>query len=282
VLVDVEYASVNGMDVMKANGMMAHMLPDELPVTLGCDCTGTVAAVGGGVTGVAVGDPVIALVMPMAKVHDGAFAEQAVAPAFAVAKRPEGLEARTAGALGLAGAAARIAVDNAALQGGETVLVSGATGGVGSLIVQMAKQAGATVVATATPDQDAFVRDLGADETVDYTGDLAAAVRALRPDGVDVAIHLAGDPMVLAALVRKGGKIVSTLGVSAEQVSDLGIDASPVMTMPSPELLGGLAEAAARGDLRVPITETYALTDVPRAMDDFRAGALGKLVVRVR
>jgi NADPH:quinone reductase-like Zn-dependent oxidoreductase len=282
VVVDVEYASLNGMDMMKANGMMAGMLPDELPVTLGCDCSGTIAAVGSGVTGLAVGDPVIALVMPMTKVHDGSFAEQAVAPAFAVAKRPDGIDAKTAGALGLAGAAARIAVDNAGLQGGETVLVSGATGGVGSLVVQMAKEAGATVIATATPEQAGFVRDLGADEVVDYTGDLVAAVRALRPDGVDVAIHLAGDPMALAALVRTGGTIVSTLGVSGEQVADLGIAANPVMTIPSPELLGGLAKAVADGRLRVPITQTYSLAEVGQAMRDFGAGAVGKLVVSVR
>ena len=89
------------------------------------------------------------------------------------------------------------------------------------------------------------MQDLGADEVVDYGADLEAAVRALHPDGVDAAIHLAGDPMVLAGLVRKGGRIVSTLGVGPEQVAGLGIEAKPVMTIPSPELLGGLAAAVA-------------------------------------
>jgi NADPH:quinone reductase-like Zn-dependent oxidoreductase len=282
VLVDVEFASVNGMDLMKANGMMANMMPHEFPVTLGCDFSGSIAGVGSGVTDFAVGDAVFGLQLPMTLLRDGTFAEQTVVPAFEVAKRPEGLDAKTAAGLALAGSAAKIAIDNAALKSGETVLIGGATGGVGSLALQMAKQRGATVIATATPEQAAFVQDLGADEVVDYTGDLTAQVRALRPDGVDAVIHLAGDPMVLASLVRKGGRIVSTLGVGPDQVADLGIDANPVMTIPNPDLLPSIATPAARGDLRVPITATYGLGEVGQAFQDFGAGALGKLVIDVR
>jgi NADPH2:quinone reductase len=282
VVVDVEFASVNGMDLMKANGMMAGMMPHEFPITLGCDFSGTVAEVGSGVSDFAVGDAVFGLQLPMTLLRDGTFAEQTAVPAFEVAKRPAGLDAKTAGALALAGAAAKIAIDNTAPQAGETVLIGGATGGVGSLALQMAKQRGATVIATATPEHEAFVRDLGADEVVDYTGDLAAQVRALRPDGVDAAIHLAGDPMVLAALVRKGGRIVSTLGVGPDAVADLGIDANPVVTIPNPELLPGLANAVAAGELRVPITATYGLDQIGQAFQDFGAGALGKLVISVR
>jgi NADPH:quinone reductase-like Zn-dependent oxidoreductase len=282
VLVDVEFASVNGMDLMKANGMMASMMPHEFPVTLGCDFAGTIVAVGDGVTELAVGDDVFGLQLPMTLLRDGTFAEQTVVPAFEVAKRPEGLDAKTAAALALAGSAAKIAVDNTAPQAGETVLIAGATGGVGSLALQMVKQRGATVIATAIPDQAGFVRDLGADEVVDYTGDLAAQVRALRPDGIDAAIHLAGDPMLVAVLVRKGGRIVSTLGVGPDAVQDLGLDANPVVTIPNPELLPSIANPAARGDLRVPITATYGLDDVGQAFRDFGAGALGKLVIRVR
>src|SRR5262249_5756414 len=139
VVVDVEYASVNGMDFMKANGMMAQMMPHEFPVTLGCDFAGTIAAVGDGVDGFAPGDAVFGLPLPMTLLRDGTFAEQTVVPAFEVAKRPDGLDAKTAAALALAGSAARIAANNVAPQPGETVLVVGATGGVGSLVLQMLK-----------------------------------------------------------------------------------------------------------------------------------------------
>ena len=281
VVVNVETASVNGMDIMSVNGMMAGMIPIEFPITLGRDFAGTVAEVGSAVAGLEVGDPVYGLVLPMTKLHDGAFAEKALVPAFAVVKRPHGLDSSSAGALGLAGAAAKIAIDNVSVQKGEAILISGATGGVGSLAVQMAKQLGAVVIATATSNEASFVQDLGADEVVDYGGDLEAAVRALHPAGVDAAIHLAGDPMVLAGLVRKGGRIVSTLGVGPEQVSGLGIEAKPVMTIPSPELLGNLAAAVAGGELRVPITKTYELEEVGHALHDFGAGALGKLAIRV-
>ena len=282
VVVNVETASVNGMDIMSVSGMMAGMIPIEFPITLGRDFAGSIAEVGSAVAGFEVGDPVYGLVLPMTKLHDGTFAEKALVPAFAVVKRPDGLDASSAGALGLAGAAAKIAVNNASVQKGESVLISGATGGVGSLAVQMAKQLGAVVIATATSNEAAFVQDLGADEVVDYGADLEAAVRALHPDGVDAAIHLAGDPMVLAGLVRKGGRIVSTLGVGSEQVAGLGIEAKPVMTIPSPELLGRLAAAVAGRELRVPITKTYELEEVGRALHDFGAGALGKLAIHVQ
>jgi hypothetical protein len=88
--------------------------------------------------------------------------------------------------------------------------------------------------------------------------------------------------MVLASLVRKGGRIVSTLGVGPDQVADLGIDANPVMTIPNPDLLPSIAAPAARGDLRVPITATYGLGEVGQAFQDFGAGTLGKLVIDVR
>ena len=119
VVVNVETASVNGMDIMSVNGMMAGMIPIEFPITLGRDFAGTIAEVGSAVAGLEVGDPVYGLVLPMTKLHDGTFAEKALVPAFAVVKRPDGLDASSAGALGLAGAAAKIAIDNASVQKGE-------------------------------------------------------------------------------------------------------------------------------------------------------------------
>src|SRR5207244_12024615 len=137
---------------------------------------------------------------------DGCFAERIATPAAFAAKVADGLDAATAGALGLAGTAAHDAVEAVEPRHGETVLVSGATGGVGIIAVQLLKARGAYVIATAsTDDEIALVRDHGADVVVDYRGDVAAAVRENHPRGVDTVLHFAGDGAVLATLLGPGG-----------------------------------------------------------------------------
>jgi len=120
------------------------------------------------------------------------------------------IEFAEAASLGLAGAAVA-SIDAAELTAGHTVLVVGATGGVGGQVVQLAARAGAQVIATADAASEAHVRDLGAAEAIDYTGDVPAATLAAHPGGVDVLVHLAGDPTALLPVVRPGGKFISTL-----------------------------------------------------------------------
>jgi NADPH:quinone reductase len=281
VLVNVEFASVNGMDVMTMAGMIEGMMPYELPITLGRDFSGTVAAVGHGVTGFAPGDPVFGVNLKM-PLHDGTFAEQVAVPAACTARRPDGLAPDAAGALGLAGITAKLAVDALAPAAGELVLICGATGGVGAIAVQLAKKRGAHVIATATPDAAGFVRDLGADEIVDYTGDLAAVVRQAHPAGVHAALHAAGDGMTVADLVAPGGRMASTLGIGPGQVGERDIQATAIMAIPSSDDLAELAAAVDSGWLRVPVTKTYPLGQAAQAIKEFASGTRGKLAIAVR
>jgi NADPH2:quinone reductase len=282
VLIDVEFASVNGMDAMTWAGMIEGMMPYELPITLGRDFSGTVAAIGAGVAGLAVGDPVFGMLLNM-PLHAGTFAEHTAVPVWGLAKRPDGLDAKSAGALALAGTAAKTAIDALAPTDGQTVLIAGATGGVGAIAIQLAKSRGATVIATAaTPEEVAFVHDLGADETVDYREDLAAAVTALYPDGIDTVLHAAGDGIALAGLVASGGKFASTLGVGPDQLAGSDVEAGVVMAIPSSETLDALAAAVSDGSLRVPISKTYTLDQVSQALKDFTSGTVGKIAVAVR
>ncbi|MBB3606543.1 NADPH:quinone reductase-like Zn-dependent oxidoreductase [Mycolicibacterium sp. BK556] len=282
VLVDVEFASVNGMDAMTWAGYIEGMMPYELPITLGRDFSGTVSALGAGVEGLAVGDPVFGMLMSM-PLHAGTFAESITVPTWGLTKRPSGLDAKSAGSLGLAGTAAKTAVDALAPTAGQTVLIAGATGGVGAIAIQLAKAQGATVIATAaTPEEVLFVRDLGADETVDYRGDLAAAVGALYPGGVDAVLHAAGDGVALAGLAAPGGRFASTLGVGPDQLAGRDIEATVVMAIPSSDTLSVLAAAVADGTLRVPIGATYPLDQVSQALKDFTSGTVGKIAVAVR
>jgi NADPH:quinone reductase len=282
VLVDVAFSSINGMDAMTWAGYIEGMMPYEMPITLGRDFSGTVAALGGGVTGFEVGEAVFGLLMNM-PLHNGTFSEQTVVPARGVAKQPNGIDAQAAGALALAGTAAKTGIDALAPQAGDTVLICGATGGVGTIAVQLAKSTGATVIATAaTSDEAAFVRDLGADKAVDYRKDLVKEVKALHPNGVDAVLHAAGDGVALADRLRPGGRFASTLGVGPDQLGDRDVAATVVMAVPNPQLLGELAGAVADGSLRVPISATYSLDHVAQALKDFGSGSLGKISVAVR
>ena len=119
------------------------------------------------------------------------------------------------------------------------------------------------------------------DSVVDFTGDLAAQVRAVAPAGVAAVVHLAGDPAPLADLLAPGGRIASTLGFGPDQLGDRDATATAVMAHADVATLDRLAADAAGGRLRVPVTDTYALEDVPKALAEFRSGTLGKLAVHI-
>ncbi|MEU5861923.1 NADP-dependent oxidoreductase [Nonomuraea sp. NPDC047529] len=282
VLVKVAASSVNGFDLAVAAGYLQQMMDHRFPLVVGKDFAGTVEALGEGVEGFIVGQPVFGVVMKPF-LGPGSMAEYVtVSAGYGIAPLPEGLSLAEAGALGLAGTAAVDSLDAVAPAEGETVLVSGATGGVGALAVQLAAARGVRVIATARPGVEAdFVTGLtGAKvELVDHGGDVPAQVRALAPAGVDAVLHLAGDGAELAGLLREGGRIASTLGLTQDAVQGAGVTVHTVMADPNPRTLTELAARAAAGALRVPVTATYPLERAPEAFAAFGAGTLGKIAV---
>lgn len=280
-LVHVAAASVNGFDLSTAAGRLQGVMEHRFPVVVGKDFAGTVEAIGDGVEAFTVGDAVFGVVMKPF-LGDGSLAQFVTVPVgYGVARIPDGLAIRAAGALGLAGTAAHDNVNAVDLQQGETILISGATGGVGALAVQLAAARGARIIATARPGTEAdFVAGLTDTdvELVDYSGDLEAQVRALAPHGVDTLLHLAGDGDQLAALVRPGGRLASTLMFIPERRD---VIAYPVMADPKPETLTRLATDAASGALTVPIAATYPLEEVAEAFAAFGAGTIGKIAVAI-
>ncbi len=280
VRVRVRASSLNGFDIATAGGYFNGIFEHRFPVVLGRDFAGTVDQVGDGVTRFALGDDVFGVVLTM-PLSAGGFGEYLVMPEDqAIAPMPPGLDHQRAGALGLAGAAAVGTLETAAPVAGETVLVAGATGGVGAIALQLLADTGAIVIATAHGDSESdHVRAFGAHHVVDYRADLPTQVRAIAPDGVDVVLHLAGDPVALADLVVGGGRLVSLLSPPADLFAGRDIVLSSVVASPVRPLLETLGGGVATGRLRVPVQRTYALGDVPRAFQDFAAGTLGKLVV---
>jgi NADPH2:quinone reductase len=280
VRVHVHAASVNGFDLAVANGYLKDMMEHHFPLVLGKDFAGTVDAVGPGVTGFAPGERVFGV---DAKAHlgEGSFAEFVTVPAaMGIAKLPDSVTFTEGAALGLAGCAALSAFEACGPRTGQSVLVARATGGVGTQVVQLAAQAGAHVIATAHTDQErAYVGDLGAAEVVDYRGDVAAAVLQSHPQGVDAVIHLAGDPSALLAAVRDGGKFISTLIGSAEQLASQSATVLPVSASPTTANLARVADNQATGHTRVKIQRVYGLQGTAEALTDFTGGTLGKLVI---
>ena len=179
VRVRVRAASVNGFDLAVASGMTKDYMEHRFPLVLGKDFAGEVDAVGTGVTGFSPGDRVFgAVTKPF--LGDGSFAEYVTVPtSVGLAGLPASVSFVDGGALGLAGSTAHLAVEAAQLEAGQTVLVVGATGGVGTFALQLARAAGARVLATAhSAQQRDLVTRLGAAAVVDHSGDVVAQVRA--------------------------------------------------------------------------------------------------------
>ena len=281
VRVRVQATSLNAFDLLIAAGYMKGRMEHRFPIVLGRDFAGVVDAVGPGTTSFAIGDDVFGVVMKP-YLADGSFAEfVTVSTGMGIARRPKSLPVEEAGALGVAGTTALAAIEALAPSAGQTILISGAAGGVGSFAVQLAAARGARVIATAKPNDGEYVRSLGAAVSVD-PGALESEVRRLAPNGVDAAAHLAGDARTIAGLVAKGGRFASTAGAGPQQLGDLPITATAIMGMPSNDSLSKLGGLGAEGRLRVPISWTYSFEQLPQAFANFaRGGKHGKLGVRI-
>ncbi|MEZ0077169.1 NADP-dependent oxidoreductase [Planotetraspora sp. GP83] len=279
ILVRAEAAALNPVDRVLVTGAIRHELPIQHPFVPGVDITGVVEAVGEGVTRFAVGDHVMA----WNGVPSGALAEYVlVKDAPSAALRPEGLDAEHGAALPTGGLTASALLDAASPQPGETVLVVGASGGIGSYLVQLAKQAGVTVIATGRADDAEFLKSLGADETIDYKGtDIAEETLRRAHGGVDVVIDLANAGPGLArsaAAARPGGRLVSPLG--GPPSFDRGVTATYTGTTTPEGRLDELAAQVVEGRLRVEIGAGYPFAESRQALIDFAAKHVrGKITI---
>lgn len=253
----------------------------EYPVTLGRDYAGVVEAVGSNVSRYAEGDEVFGFLLhanPTA--HDGSWAELiTVSEDTSIAKKPDGVETSDAGAAPLAAITAMTSVDALALSEGDVVLVAGANGGVGSFAVQLAVEAGATVVAPALSEDEAYLRDLGVSEVIPRDGDVAAAVRERFVDGVDAALDLVNyEPGSYDAALKDGGRVASPTGAAGE-----GPGRTNVMAEGSTENLDRVGKLLAAGTLKVPVQETFSLEQAAEALQKLGSShTQGKLAINAR
>ena len=271
VRVKVRASSVNGFDVFVAKGMARGMMEHRYPVVIGKDHAGGIDALGEGVTGFAEGDEVTGIVPTEPHLWRGAYAEFVTVPLDGfIVHKPGNLDFERAACLGLAALTAFHCVETVEASEGDVVLVVGATGGVGSYAVQLAAARGAKVVASALPQDEAWIRGLGADEIVDYSGDVVAAMLGRYPEGVDgliVAAHVGDGFGALTDLVKNGGRIASTVGgADVEALAQRGVVATNVIGHADPETFARVVQMAADGMLSVPITRSFAFDELPQAL----------------
>jgi NADPH2:quinone reductase len=277
-LVRVHASSVNGADVFIASGALEDMVEHEFPVILGRDYAGVVESVGSSVGRYRVGDEVFGF-LPHANptVHDGSWAELIGVPEdFSVAAKPHDVGFAEAGAAALAGVSALAAFDALAPAEGKRVLVVGATGGVGSLFVQLAVPAGARVIAPALPEDEEYLRGLGVEELVDRSGDVASRVRDAHPDGVDAILDVVSQAPD-DSLLKPDGRLASMIGAAGEGAGRFNLVAEP-----TPANLERLAALLDDGSLRVAIQRSYPLEQAGDALAALPAAhTQGKLALTI-
>jgi NADPH:quinone reductase-like Zn-dependent oxidoreductase len=273
--------SFNGIDANIRGGNMQGPIPVVLPHTPGIDVAGTVDALGAGVDSVAVGDQVIGF-LPMDRA--GAAAEYVIAPAEILTAAPTTVSLADAAALPTVGLTAWQALfEHAELIAGQRILINGAGGAVGDYAVQMAKNAGAHVIATASPRSSSRLK--GADQVIDHTtGDVTAEVT----EPVDVVLNLAPvDPAQLGALVtliRDGGTLVNTtVWMPAPSDSQRGVKGINLFVRSDAAELAQLVAQVDAGQLRIDVAERVPLADLAALHARAAAGDLpsGKVTVTV-
>jgi NADPH:quinone reductase len=264
-LVRVRASSVNGVDVAIVGGMLREMVEHEFPVTLGRDFAGVVERVGAGVGLHQVGDEVFGF-LPASNptVHEGSWTELIAVPEDNfVAAKPGSVDMAQAGGAPLAAITALAALDALAPAEGETVLVIGVAGGVGSFFVQLAAKAGAHVIAPGLSEDTDYLRELSAVEILDRNADLEETVRERHPDGVDAIVDVVSfTPQ--DALLKTAGRLASPLGAAGEGAGRFNLVAQPTL-----ENLRRLAELLDDGTLRVPIQNSYELPHAGEALAAF-------------
>lgn len=283
----VRAAAVSPADTLIRVGAAAALLQGPAPHIPGLDAAGVVDEIGTGTrTALALGDHVIALVNPT-RPAGGAYAEHVVLPAAFVVKAPDGADHAHASTLPLNGLTARRALDLLDLAPGQVLAVTGAAGGVGGFAIQLAKTHGLTVVADASPTDEALVSALGADAVVQRGPDVAERIRRAVPGGAGGLLDAAAIGGTLSAALRDGGAIALVRGPA--ESADSGVRDRRGITFHSVyvhdydgrhDILDRLARQAEEGALTLRVARTYPMDQAAqahRALEE--GGARGRIVL---
>lgn len=275
VLVEVRAAGINPGEASIRRGLLHDRFPATFPSGQGSDFAGVVAELGEGVAEIAVGDEVIGFVNTRSS-----HADYVVAEATDLTPKPEEVSWEAAGALFVAGATAYAATAAVCPREGDTVVISGAAGGVGSLAVQLAKLAGATVIGLAGEANHDWLRSVGA-VPVSYGDGVLERIREAAPDGVHAFVDTFGSGYVELALhLGIHPSRINTI-IDFEAAGKYNVKSDGSGAAASAEVLGELSLLIGKGLLEMPIARVYPLADVHEAYRELeRRHTRGKIVLR--
>jgi NADPH:quinone reductase-like Zn-dependent oxidoreductase len=277
VLVQTRAAAVNPVDWKIREGL-GEMFGLRLPIVLGCEIAGTIEKVGSDVRDFKQGAAVYGYV---SLERNGGYAEYTIAKTDEMAPKPESLDFNNAAAVAVGTLTSWQGIfDTARLQSGQKILITGASGGVGSMAVQISKAKGAFVIATASGKNEDFVRSLGADEFVDYT----RAKFEERVKQVDVVYDTVGGDTLERSFqtLKRGGFLVTTVAPpSKEKAEEFGVQTAMVGVLPSAEQLGLVNELIGAGKLKTCVATVLPLAEVKKAHQLSESGRTrGKIILR--
>lgn len=280
VLIRVHAATVNPIDWNVREGHMKDFWPHKFPLILGWDLSGVVEELGKGASRFKIGDEVYSVPDPT---RNGAYADYIVVRESELALKPNSLPHIRAAAVPLAALTAwQSLLDSAQLQPGQRVLIHGGSGGVGHFAVQLAKWKGAYVIATASTKNQELLRELGADETIDYTRQRFEDVARK----IDIVLDpIGGDTQERSwQVLKKGGILLSVVEPpSADKAKALGIQATFVASHPNGAELAKIAELIDSGDLKPIVNRILPLSEARRAHELSQTRHThGKIVLRVK
>lgn len=273
-LVQVRAAGTNPGEAAIREGALAEIAPSTFPSGEGSDLAGVVSQVGEGVTAFAVGDEVLGW-----SERRSSHAELVAVPAGQLVPKPAAVAWEVAGSLYVVGCTAYAAVRAVGVVAGDTVVVSAAAGGVGSVTVQLLRSRGATVIGIASEANHAWLSSLGV-TPVAYGEGLLGRIRAAAPDGVDAFIDTFGPEYVhLAVELGVARDRIDTI-IAFQAAQELGVKAEGSSDASTPEVLAEMAELVATGQVTVPIAATYPLERVRDAYAELeQRHTRGKIVL---
>jgi len=278
-LVQVIAAGVNPVDGMIRSGMFAKEGNRAFPIILGGDVAGVVEKVGNKITKFKAGDPVFAYV---SLDNSGGYAQYALITEREAAPKPKSLTYVEAAAVPIVAMTAwQALIDTAKLKSGQTVLIHGGSGGVGSFAIQIAKARGAKVIATASTANQDLLKQLGADVAIDYTKQKFEDVAK----DVDVVLDsIGGDTLVRSyGVVKKGGIIVSLVARPKEsELEKHGIRGAALNVEPNSEELAEIGKLIDNKKIKVIVSQTFPLSEAMKAQEQVATGhTRGKIVLKV-
>ncbi len=282
VLVEVHASSLNPFDSAIRAGYMKDAIPLEFPATLGGDIAGVVTEVSEDVSDISVGDKVYGQANVVAG-NSGAFAEFAATSAGQIAKAPEGLDFKQAASLPLVGVSAwQALVRHINLQSGQKLFIHGGAGGIGTVAIQIAKHIGAYVAVSATGESIDYVKQLGADEVIDYKAKDFADI--LKDYDAVFDTTTGADFNKSLAILKSGGTAVSMLVQADEaKAKDLGVTALTQSTKVTTEALDALRQLVEEGVVTPHVDKVFTLEQIREAFEAKENGTVnGKIVIEIR